>query len=62
MPATSAQKRLSQDAEYLSLVTHFSQIKLSQFLRTGWQEVGGDVAVESVLNRGGTLPPVPRDS
>jgi hypothetical protein len=60
MPATSAQHRLSLDAEYMALVVHFSHIKLANFLRTGWQDMGGDIAVESVLNRGGKLPPVPR--
>lgn len=60
MPAQSVQHRLSLDAQYLTLVVHFAHIKLANFLRTGWQDMGGDIAVESVLNRGGKLPPVPR--
>jgi hypothetical protein len=59
LPARSAQDRLKLDAEYMNLLVNFSHLKLANFLRTGWQDMGGDVAVESVLVRGGTLPPVP---
>ena len=59
MPARSVQDRLKLDAEYMNLLLQFSHVKLAKFLQTGWKDMGGDVAVESVLVRGGTLPPVP---
>jgi hypothetical protein len=60
MSSSTEQSNFSMRADIsrcteITLVVHFSHIKLVNFLQTGWQDMGGDIAVESVLNWGGKL-------